>query len=368
MGDRAEADGCRPALARRGACRPTSTAAGLTIDSPIVARRRVARARRRRRRARIRCSREENAELFRLAVGGYGLFGCIYSLRLRLVPRQSSGARGRDRVDRRADAALRASGSRDGFLYGDFQFAIDPASDDFLRRGVFSCYRPVERAGRAARGPAGALHGRLAAACSTSPTRTSARRGSSTRRTTWPPRASSTTRTPTSSPITPTATTGTPRRRGSGVDRTRNGDDHGDLRAARIAWPTSWRAVADDFRDATAPNVDLRDDPAGRATTKSRSSPGRPTAGPASSSTSARRIRRPRIERSAEAFRRLIDRGIERGRQVLTYHRWATREQVETCYPQFAGVPTAEAAVRSRGAVPERVVSPLPRDVRGRPR
>ena len=30
-----------------------------------------------------------------------------------------------------------------GFLYGDFQFAIDPRSDDFLRRGVFSCYRPV---------------------------------------------------------------------------------------------------------------------------------------------------------------------------------------------------------------------------------
>jgi len=30
-----------------------------------------------------------------------------------------------------------------GFLYGDFQYAIDPKSDDFLRRGVFSCYRPV---------------------------------------------------------------------------------------------------------------------------------------------------------------------------------------------------------------------------------
>jgi FAD/FMN-containing dehydrogenase len=26
----------------------------------------------------IRCSREENAELFRHAVGGYGLFGCVY--------------------------------------------------------------------------------------------------------------------------------------------------------------------------------------------------------------------------------------------------------------------------------------------------
>ena len=32
----------------------------------------------------------------------------------------------------------------EGFLYGDFQFAIDPKSDDFLRKGVFSCYRPIE--------------------------------------------------------------------------------------------------------------------------------------------------------------------------------------------------------------------------------
>ena len=33
-----------------------------------------------------------------------------------------------------------------GFLYGDWQFAIDPASADFLSRGVFSCYRPVDAA------------------------------------------------------------------------------------------------------------------------------------------------------------------------------------------------------------------------------
>jgi FAD/FMN-containing dehydrogenase len=35
-------------------------------------------------------------------------------------------------------------------------------------------------------------------------------------------------------------------------------------------------------------------------------------------------------------FRRIIDRAIEHGgRFYLTYHRWATRRQVETCYPQF---------------------------------
>jgi len=43
------------------------------------------------------------------------------------------------------------------------------------------------------------------------------------------------------------------------------------------------------------------------------------------------------LERSADAFRRLIDRGLERGGKFyLTYHRWATREQIETSYPQFA--------------------------------
>lgn len=36
----------------------------------------------------INCSRQENEELFRLAIGGYGLFGLIYSVTLRLVPRR----------------------------------------------------------------------------------------------------------------------------------------------------------------------------------------------------------------------------------------------------------------------------------------
>jgi hypothetical protein len=31
-----------------------------------------------------------------------------------------------------------------GFLYGDFQFSTDRDSDDFLRKGVFSCYQPVD--------------------------------------------------------------------------------------------------------------------------------------------------------------------------------------------------------------------------------
>ena len=42
------------------------------------------------------------------------------------------------------------------------------------------------------------------------------------------------------------------------------------------------------------------------------------------------------IAHSADAFRRLIDLGIKYGgRYYLTYHKHATRQQVEACYPQF---------------------------------
>lgn len=87
-------------------------------------------------------SRQENRELFSLAIGGYGLFGVITSVTLRLRPRQ--------KVERLVelgciDDLVPAFERRikDGFLYGDFQFATNPDSPDFLRRGVFSCYRPV---------------------------------------------------------------------------------------------------------------------------------------------------------------------------------------------------------------------------------
>jgi hypothetical protein len=43
------------------------------------------------------------------------------------------------------------------------------------------------------------------------------------------------------------------------------------------------------------------------------------------------------IERGAEAFRALIDMALGHGGSYfLTYHRWARRQQVEAAYPQFA--------------------------------
>jgi FAD/FMN-containing dehydrogenase len=88
------------------------------------------------------CSRTENAELFRLVHGGYGLFGVVTSVQLRLVPRTKV-----ERVVeiRTVETLMGAFEKRiaDGFEYGDFQFSIERDSDDFLRKGVFSCYRPV---------------------------------------------------------------------------------------------------------------------------------------------------------------------------------------------------------------------------------
>lgn len=91
---------------------------------------------------RVTCSRDVDPDLFRLVVGGYGLFGVVTSVRLRLAPRRKL----RRVVEVRDVESLPgafAARIADGFEYGDFQFAIDPASDDFLRTGVFSCYRPV---------------------------------------------------------------------------------------------------------------------------------------------------------------------------------------------------------------------------------
>src|SRR2546423_1248919 len=91
----------------------------------------------------IRRSRDGNHELFRLAIGGYGLFGLIESVTLRLVPRQKL---------RRVVEIIRASDLpkrfeeriAQNFLYGDFQFSVDEKATDFLQPGVFSCYQPID--------------------------------------------------------------------------------------------------------------------------------------------------------------------------------------------------------------------------------
>src|SRR5881398_3822660 len=91
----------------------------------------------------VRCSRDENNELFRVAIGGYGLFGLIDTVTLRLVPRQKLRrvveiVHAND-LPRRFEERIAQK-----FLYGDFQFSVDEKSSDFLQRGVFSCYEPID--------------------------------------------------------------------------------------------------------------------------------------------------------------------------------------------------------------------------------
>jgi len=88
------------------------------------------------------CSRTENAELFSLVIGGYGLFGAIGSVRLRLAPRYRV-RRTVEIIDvKDAEAAFRQR-IDDGYAYGDLQYSTAKGDDSFMRRGVFACYRPV---------------------------------------------------------------------------------------------------------------------------------------------------------------------------------------------------------------------------------
>ena len=91
----------------------------------------------------LECSRSSNPELFKLVIGGYGLFGVISSIKLRIMPRT--------RLKRTVkimniDELIPAFEQRikQGYMYGDFQYMTDSTSPDFLIKGVFSCYLPVD--------------------------------------------------------------------------------------------------------------------------------------------------------------------------------------------------------------------------------
>jgi len=90
----------------------------------------------------VTCSRQQRPELFRHVVGGYGLFGVVTAASLRLTARQQV-----ERVVevREIDGLIERLAERiaAGALYGDFQFATDPASESFLRKGILSCYLPT---------------------------------------------------------------------------------------------------------------------------------------------------------------------------------------------------------------------------------
>jgi len=89
------------------------------------------------------CSRTENAELFSLVIGGYGLFGVMSRVTLRLEPRKKvrrvvSIIPVRDLMERVGERI------EQGFLYGDCQFSVDTSGEARSHPGVFSCYHEVD--------------------------------------------------------------------------------------------------------------------------------------------------------------------------------------------------------------------------------
>ena len=87
-------------------------------------------------------SRSSNPELFSVVIGGYGLFGIVSDVTLRLVRRfkvermvELTPIRDLlDKVARRVE---------EGFVFGDCQYAIDIERDADEHPGIFSCYRPI---------------------------------------------------------------------------------------------------------------------------------------------------------------------------------------------------------------------------------
>lgn len=89
------------------------------------------------------CSRTQNHNLFALAIGGYGCFGVITSVTLRLTPRiKLRRIVEVTTLDQLPDTIRERIAN--GCRYGDFQFSIDENSEDFLWKGVLSTYRPIE--------------------------------------------------------------------------------------------------------------------------------------------------------------------------------------------------------------------------------
>ena len=279
----------------------------------------------------LRCDRRENAELFRLAIGGYGLFGVIASVTLRLAPRRKL-LRVVEVID--VDRLMPAVEQRiaDGFLFGDFQYATDAESDDLLRKGVFSCYRPVDDAtpmpdtqkelsvedwnrllylSHADKKRAFELYASYYL--------------STSGQLYW-------------SDLHQLSVYLDDYHRG--LDRRLGATEGATEMITEIYVPRSAlaRFLADVRQDFRANRVELiygtirlidQDDESFLAWAR------QPYA---CVIFNLHVVHSPQgLERSSEAFRRLIDLAIRHGGSYyLTYHRWATRRQVETCYPRFA--------------------------------
>ena len=89
------------------------------------------------------CSRSENSDLFSNVIGGYGLFGFVDSVDLKLTERVKLIRKVSEISLDEVIPCLEKS-VEDGATYGDFQYMTDEGSNDFLSKGIMSVYSPVE--------------------------------------------------------------------------------------------------------------------------------------------------------------------------------------------------------------------------------
>jgi FAD/FMN-containing dehydrogenase len=92
----------------------------------------------------VRCSRDENTELFSLVLGGYGLFGVILDVELRVVPNERYRAETEVLPAERyvSRFAEKVGGAGDiGMVYG--RLCIVPGEGTFLREAILTVFRRV---------------------------------------------------------------------------------------------------------------------------------------------------------------------------------------------------------------------------------
>lgn len=276
------------------------------------------------------CSRRENTELFRLAIGGYGLFGVIATVTLRLM-RRTKLERVVEIIDIEKLMPALERRIAAGYLYGDCQFSTDMAADGFLRTGVFSCYRPLPHSASmpGEQKELAEKDWRDLYYLAHADTKRTYEMYSAYYLSTHKQRYWSDTH---QLSVYVDDYHKEVDRRSAGAAGT---EMISELYVPRQALPEFLKKVRADFRQHATQLIYGTIRLIEKDSESFLAWAGKPWACVVMNlhvehSTAGRR-------QGEDAFRRLIDRAIEHGGSYfLTYHRWASRAQVETCYPQMA--------------------------------